>query len=68
MGDAAAAAVQAVRDASGLPVARQLYKQLLKVPPAGGSFMHAVLDMETEHVLEQDALSSEALDRVFEVS
>lgn len=67
MGNAAAAAVQAVRDASGLPVARELYKQLLKIPPAGGSLMHAVLDIEMEHVSEQEALSNADVDKLFEV-
>ncbi|CAL8463055.1 g2589 [Coccomyxa elongata] len=68
MGNAAAAAVQAVRDASGLPVARELYRQLLKVPPAGGSLMHAVLDMEMEHVSEQEALSNADVDKIFEAA
>lgn len=67
MGNAAAAAVQAVRDASGLPVARELYKKLLKIPPAGGSLMHAVLDMEMEHVSEQEALSNADVNKIFEV-
>ena len=67
MGDAAAKAVQAVRDASGLPVARQLYKQLLRIPPAGGSLMHAIVDIEMDYVSEQEALSNADLDRIFEV-
>ncbi|EIE27370.1 hypothetical protein COCSUDRAFT_11398 [Coccomyxa subellipsoidea C-169] len=63
MGEAAAVAVQAVRDTSGLPAARQLYRRLLKIPPAGGSLMHAVLDMELGASAEE-ALSAAELDRV----
>ncbi len=66
MGEAAAVAVQAVRNTSGLLAARQLYQRLLKIPPAGGSLMHAVLDMELGASAEQ-ALSAAELDRVFEV-
>jgi hypothetical protein len=67
MGEAAAVAVQAVRDRAGLSAARQLYQQLLKIPPAGGSLMHAVLDLELEASSAQEALSGAKLDRVFEV-
>ena len=46
MGAVAAALVHAVRGLAGLPAARQLYRALLRVPPAGGDFFHAVLDLE----------------------
>jgi len=67
MGEAAAVAVQSVRDSSGVSAARQLYQQLLKIPPAGGSLMHAVLDMETEGTSQQEALTNAELERLFEV-
>jgi hypothetical protein len=46
MGAVAAAVLAAVEHASGLEAARGLYRELLKLPAAGGELMHAVLDLE----------------------
>lgn len=46
MGAVAAAVLAAVECTQGLEAARRLYRGLLKLPPAGGELMHAILDME----------------------
>lgn len=46
MGAVAAAVLAAVQDTAGLLAARELYRQLLRLPPAGGELMHAVLGLE----------------------
>ena len=67
MGEAAAEAVRAVQRASGLEAARQLYRQLLRLPPAGGSLMHALLDLEHAALGTSEGLSEAQLLQLYEV-
>jgi U3 small nucleolar RNA-associated protein 6 len=67
MGEAAAVAVRAVQRASGLEAARQLYRQLLALPPAGGSLLHALLDLEHAALDTPERLSDAQLQQLFEV-
>ena len=68
MGEAAVAAVRAVHRMSGLGAARQLYRQLLRLPPAGGSFFHALLDQEVHGaVAPSERLSQAAWLQLYEV-
>ena len=66
MGEAAAEALRSVHSASGLDAARTFYKQLQKLSPVGGTFVHAVLDMEAA-VPEPDQLPDAAIEAIFEV-
>ena len=66
MGEAAAEALRCVHAASGLKAARAFYRQLQRLPPAGGAFVHAVLDMEAE-VPQAEQLPDAATDAIFEV-
>jgi hypothetical protein len=66
MGEAAAEALRSVHDASGLAAARELYRKLLKLPAAGGTFFHAVLDMEAG-VPPAEQLPEAAVEKIFEV-
>ena len=66
MGEAAAEALRSVHAASGLEAARAFYKKLQKLPPAGGSFVHAVLDMEAA-VPAAEQLPDAASEAIFEV-
>ena len=67
MGEAAAAAVRTVHRVSGLEAARQLYRQLLRLPPAGGTFFHALLDMEQAAASTSERLSHAAWLQLYEV-
>lgn len=66
MGEAAAEALRSVHSASGLAAARTFYRQLQKLPPVGGTFVHAVLDME-EAVPPAQQLPDAAMEAIFEV-
>lgn len=66
MGGAAAEALRCVHAASGLGAARALYRQLQRLPPAGGTLAHAVLDME-EAVPPAEQLPEAAMEAIFEV-
>lgn len=68
MGEAAGVAMRTVKDAHGLEEARVIYGQLLKLPPVGGSFMHAIIDMELDLCSSPERLSDAQLQRMFEVS
>lgn len=46
MGDVAGAAVQVAWRLQSLPAARQLCKELLRIPSPGGSFFQAVIALE----------------------
>jgi hypothetical protein len=67
MGDAAAAAVLTMKERHGIHEARLLYQKLLKLPPVGGSFMHAVIDMESALLQSPNGLKHDQLEQVFEV-
>ena len=66
MGEAAAGALRCVHAALGLEAARAFYRQLQRLPPAGGAFVHAVLDMEAE-VPPAEQLPEAAVEGIFEV-
>lgn len=66
MGEAAAEALRSVHSASGLAAARELYQKLQKLPPAGGTFFHAVLDMEAG-VPPAEQLPEAAIEKIMEV-
>ena len=66
MGEAAAEALRCIHAALGLEAARAFYRQLQRLPPAGGAFVHAVLDMESE-VPPAEQLPDAAMEAVFEV-
>ena len=66
MGEAAAEALRGIHAASGLEAARAFYRQLQRLPPAGGTFVHAVLDMEAEVPLAEQ-LPDAAMAAIFEV-
>ena len=67
MGEAAAVALEILKQTSGLEAARQLYRQMLKLPPAGGSLFHAILDMEEAALPSSDCLSEPQLTQLYEV-
>ena len=67
MGEAAAVAMDIVKQFSGLVAARQFYRQMLKLPPAGGSLHHAILDMEEAALSTSDCLSEPQLTQLYEV-
>ena len=59
MGKFAAHLVKLVSQHQGLEEARRIYKQLLQLPPPGGKFFHAILDLEndqTDHKLKDSEL------------
>ena len=66
MGEAAAEALRSVHSASGLDAARAFYRQLQKLPPVGGTFLHTLLDMEAA-VPPAQQLPEPALEAIFEV-
>lgn len=66
MGEAATEALRCIHAASGLEAARAFYRQLQRLPPAGGAFVHAVLDMEAE-VPPAEQLPDAATEATFEV-
>ena len=66
-GAAAAEAVQLVKGEEGIEAARSLYRALLKLPPAGGSLYHCILDMELDESSQQP-LPPAKLKPIFEVS
>lgn len=71
MGAVAAALVLAMEHCSGVEEARRMYRELFKLPAAGGELMHAVLDLELRLVecAERTAqpLTTQELLAVFEV-
>lgn len=72
MGAVAAALVLAMEHCSGVEEARRMYRELFKLPAAGGELMHAVLDLELRLVecAERTAqpLTTQELLAVFEAA
>ena len=66
MGEAAAEALRSIHSASGLDAARAFCRRLQKLPPVGGTFVHAVLDMEAA-VPPAEQLPDAAMEAIFEV-
>ena len=66
MGEAAAEALRSVHSGSGLGAARAFYRRLQTLPPVGGTFVHAVLDMEAA-VPPAEQLPDPAVEAIFEV-
>jgi hypothetical protein len=65
MGEAASMAVKITKEDKGISAARELYEALLKLPAAGGSLFHTILDLELAE--EQNRLPRSRQTALFEV-
>jgi len=65
MGEAASTAVKITKEDKGIAAAREVYEALLKLPAAGGSLFHTILDLELAE--EQDCLPRSRQTALFEV-
>ena len=66
LGQAAATVVHLLKELNGVEACRQFYRDLLKLPAAGGSFFHGILDIELDE--QTDRLPNSKLKAIFEVT
>ncbi len=65
MGQAAATAIRLIKELNGLDACREFYRALLKLPAAGGSCFHGILDIELDE--QANTLPDNKMKAIFEV-